>query len=77
MSTPLANGFYQTRLMRQTDAERIATALSTQEGILRAEAVPARHIDSVFDWFVLVIPAGPTLIGKCMPFPINDGARAR
>ena len=54
----VTNGFYQTRLMRQTDAERIATALSTQEGILRAEAVPARHVDSAFDWFVLVIPAG-------------------
>ena len=76
MSTHV-NGFYQTRLMRQTDAERIATALSTQEGILRAEAVPARHIDSACDWYVLVIPAGPTLIGNCLPFSINDGARAR
>lgn len=55
MSTPVTNACYQTRLMPQADAEQIAARLSTDPGILRAEAVPAPRDAR---WFVLVIPAG-------------------
>lgn len=55
MNASVSNGFYQTRLMPQSDAEQIAARLSTDPGILRAEAVPAPRDPR---WFVLVIPAG-------------------